>query len=88
MAPSTLPITGEHAFLRQVYQVLRYPRARLQYELAQQPRLLRYLPGATFDLLTTALNSHRYALEISRENPDLLLYVSLRLLACSLGPAA
>ncbi|KAL8851596.1 MAG: hypothetical protein Q9221_003528 [Calogaya cf. arnoldii] len=51
---------------------LAYNRARLQYELAQQPRLLPYVPGGTLDLLRTALNSHRYALEISQENADLL----------------
>ncbi|KAL8999499.1 MAG: hypothetical protein Q9169_001704 [Polycauliona sp. 2 TL-2023] len=51
---------------------LAYNRARLQYELAQQPRLTPYVPGGTFDLLKTALRSHRYALSINQDNADLL----------------
>ncbi|KAL8717688.1 MAG: hypothetical protein Q9225_005096 [Loekoesia sp. 1 TL-2023] len=47
-------------------------RARLQYELAQQPRLLQHLPGDLIDLLKTALDSHKYALELNQENADLL----------------
>ena len=49
-------------------------RARLQYEVAQQPRLLAHLPTPLIDLLQTALDSHRLALKIDQDNPDLLLY--------------
>jgi hypothetical protein len=52
-------------------------RARLQYELAQQPRLLAFMPFSLMDLLQLALESHRYALDIKQNNPDLLLYASL-----------
>jgi len=52
-------------------------RARLQYELAQQPRLLAFMPFSLMDLLQLALESHRYALDIKQDNPDLLLYASL-----------
>lgn len=48
-------------------------RARLQYGIAQQPRLQQNLPGSLVDLLRTALNSHRYALELNQANADLLL---------------
>lgn len=49
-------------------------RARLQYEVAQQPRLLAHLPTPLFDLLQIALESHKIALKIDQDNPDLLLY--------------
>lgn len=52
-------------------------RARLQYELTQQPRLLAFMPFSLMDLLQLALESHRYALVIKQDNPDLLLYASL-----------
>ncbi|KAL8842640.1 MAG: hypothetical protein Q9170_000415 [Blastenia crenularia] len=51
---------------------LAYNKARLQYGLAQQPRLLQHLPAASVDLLQTALDSHRYALELNQANADLL----------------
>lgn len=51
-------------------------RARLQYELAQQPRLLAFMPSSSMGLLQLALESHRYALDIKQDNPDLLLYAS------------
>ena len=49
-------------------------RARLQYEVAQQPRLLAHLPTPLFDLLQIALDSHKTALKIDQDSPDLLLY--------------
>lgn len=60
-------------FMFAVQQMLTNKRARLQYDLAQQPRLLQYLPGTMLDLLKTALDSHRRALDINQENTDLLL---------------
>ncbi len=51
-------------------------RARIQYEVAQQPRLLEHLPTPVLDLLQVALGSHRYALRIENDNADLLLYVA------------
>lgn len=57
--------------------VLKHPRARLQYDLAEQPRLLAHLPYSLIDLLQLALESHRIALDINQDNADLLLYVSL-----------
>ena len=56
---------------------LNLTRARLQYEVAQQPRLLAHLPTPLFNLLQIALDSHRFALKIDQDNPDLLLYASL-----------
>jgi len=53
-----------------------HPRARLQYEISQQPRLLASLLLSLMDLLQLALESHRYALDIKQDNPDLLLYAS------------
>ena len=53
---------------------LKIARARLQYEVAQQPRLLEYLPTPLIELLHTTLDSHRLALTIDQENADLLLY--------------
>lgn len=49
-------------------------RARLQYEVAQQPRLLEQLPTPLVELLQKTLDSHRLALTIDQDNADLLLY--------------
>ncbi|KAL8692286.1 MAG: hypothetical protein Q9218_002655 [Villophora microphyllina] len=51
-------------------------RARLQYELSQQPRLLPYLQRDEPSLLKSAVASHRDALKISQDSPDLLLYAN------------
>lgn len=51
---------------------LAYNKARLQYEVAQQPRLLQHLPTPLIDLLQTTLDSHRLALTIDQDNADLL----------------
>ena len=59
-----------------IHGSLNLTRARLQYEIAQQPRLLAHLPTPLFDLLQIALDSHRFALKIDQDNPDLLLYAS------------
>ena len=51
-------------------------RARLKYDLSQQPRFLKQLyPTTLVDLLRAALDAHRVALAIDQDNPDLLLYV-------------
>ncbi|KAL9587487.1 MAG: hypothetical protein Q9212_000189 [Teloschistes hypoglaucus] len=54
---------------------LAYNKARLQYELSQQPRLLPHLQRNEMSLLNSAVASHRDALSIRRDSPDLLLYV-------------
>lgn len=54
-----------------------HARARLQFDVAQQPRLLAHLPFSSVDLLQLALESHRYALDIRQDNPDLLLYAQV-----------
>jgi hypothetical protein len=51
------------------------PRARVQYELTQHPKLLGQLPGDLVDLLTTALESSRYALALKQDNADIFLWV-------------
>ncbi|KAL9589600.1 MAG: hypothetical protein Q9203_001607 [Teloschistes exilis] len=51
---------------------LAYNKARLQYELSQQPRLLPHLQRNEMSLLNSAVASHRNALSISRDSPDLL----------------
>ena len=58
----------------QNYPLTEVFRARLQYDLAQQPRLLDHLPFTLVELLQLALESHRYALDINQDNADLLLY--------------
>ena len=49
-------------------------RARLQYDVAQQPRFLDQLPTPLVELLQKTLHSHRLALTIDQDNADLLLY--------------
>lgn len=51
---------------------LAYNKARLQYELAQQPRLLAHLPDSSPSPLQLALESHKVALDIDPDNADLL----------------
>lgn len=51
---------------------LSYNKARLQYEVAQQPRLLEHLSTPLIELLQTTLDSHRLALTIDQDNADLL----------------
>lgn len=50
----------------------------MQYELTQHPRLLEKLPGTLLELLKTALESSRYALNLNQDNADVLLYVFSR----------
>ncbi|MCJ1478459.1 hypothetical protein MMC13_007139 [Lambiella insularis] len=51
---------------------LAYNKARLQYELSQQPRLLAELPISLIELLQLALESHRAALHLKQDDADTL----------------
>ena len=51
-------------------------RARIQYDLSQQPRLLHYLPTNVLSLLQASLESHRYALNLKGDDTNTLLYGS------------
>ncbi|MCJ1462187.1 hypothetical protein MMC07_000787 [Pseudocyphellaria aurata] len=51
---------------------LAYNKARLQYEIAQQPRLLVHLPDSSISPLQLALNAHKAARSIDQDNADLL----------------
>lgn len=55
----------------------------MQYELTQYPRLAAQLPGTLLDLLKTALESSRVALNLRQDNADVLLYVYFLLLGCA-----
>jgi hypothetical protein len=55
----------------------------VQYELTQYPRLAAQLPGTLLDLLKTALESSRVALNLRQDNADVLLYVYFLLLGCA-----
>lgn len=48
-------------------------RARLQYELTQYPKLAEQLPGTLIELLQTALESSRMALQLRQDSTDVLL---------------
>ena len=60
--------------LRPRVKCLTGSRARLQYDLSQQPRLLKELSTPAAALLQSALDSHRYALNLRRDDADILLY--------------
>ncbi|MCJ1437360.1 hypothetical protein MMC27_006747 [Xylographa pallens] len=51
---------------------LSYNKARLQYDISQQPRLLAQLPVSTIGLLELALESHRSALKLKQDDADVL----------------
>ncbi|MCJ1400420.1 hypothetical protein MMC11_003625 [Xylographa trunciseda] len=51
---------------------LSYNKARLQYDISQQPRLLAQLPVTLNDLLELALESHRSALNLKQDDADVL----------------
>lgn len=51
---------------------LLYHRARLEFELSQQPTLVAKLPIPLLDFLQQALTSHRYALQLNSESADVL----------------
>ena len=47
-------------------------RGRLQYDVAQQPRLYKQLRQPVIELLKIARDSHLYALQLDGENADML----------------
>ena len=49
------------------------PRARLQYDVTQQPRLYKQLPTPVTELLKIAAESHIYALGLDQNDADMLL---------------
>ncbi|THZ06801.1 hypothetical protein D6C93_01322, partial [Aureobasidium pullulans] len=51
---------------------LAYNKARLEFELSQQPTLVAKLAVPSLDFLQQALNSHRYALQLNGESADVL----------------
>lgn len=55
---------------------LAYNKARLELEITQQPALVEHVGLPLIDLLRQTLDSHRYALRLNEENPDLLFNTS------------
>ncbi|WPG98635.1 Hypothetical protein R9X50_00142800 [Acrodontium crateriforme] len=55
---------------------LAYNKARLQFELTQQPALVAHIGLPLTDLLQQTLMSHRYALKLNDDNPDVLFNTS------------
>ncbi|KAI4716432.1 hypothetical protein E4T48_07360 [Aureobasidium sp. EXF-10727] len=51
---------------------LAYNKARLEFELSQQPTLVAKLTIPLLDFLQQALTSHRYALQLNAESADVL----------------
>ncbi|KAH8815970.1 hypothetical protein F5884DRAFT_774465 [Xylogone sp. PMI_703] len=51
---------------------LAYNKARVQYELTQHPKLAEQLPSSLIELLHTALESSRFALQLRQDSPDVL----------------
>ncbi|GAB1735064.1 hypothetical protein NU219Hw_g132t1 [Hortaea werneckii] len=55
---------------------LAYNKARLELEITQQPSLVAHIGLPLEDLLQQTLESHRYALRLNEENPDVLFNTS------------
>lgn len=55
---------------------LAYNKARLQFEITQQPILVEHIGLPQIDLLKQTLDSHRYALQLNEENQDALFNTS------------
>ena len=55
---------------------LAYNKARLELEITQQPALVEHVGLPLVDLLQQTLESHRYALKLNEENPDVLFNTS------------
>lgn len=53
-------------------QPLIIPRARVQYEITQHPKLAAQLPAPQAEILQIALQSHRDALKLEQDNADAL----------------
>ena len=70
---STLHELKETYHLAVYMYLLTQSRARVQYQITQQPRLLAQNPAPLVDLLQVALDSHRYALQSRPDDADALL---------------
>lgn len=55
-----------------MYTTLMYTRARLEFEVSEQPALVAKLPISRLDFLQQSLQSHKYALRLNEENTDIL----------------
>ncbi|KXL41456.1 hypothetical protein M433DRAFT_45261, partial [Acidomyces richmondensis BFW] len=55
---------------------LAYNKARLELEITQRPALVAHIGRPIVELLEQALGSHRYALQLNEENPDVLFNTS------------
>jgi hypothetical protein len=55
---------------------LAYNKARLELEITQQPALVAHIGLPLLDLLKQTLDSHRYALRLNEQNPDVLFNTS------------
>ncbi|KAL1956349.1 hypothetical protein VTO42DRAFT_7432 [Malbranchea cinnamomea] len=51
---------------------LAYNKARVQYEITQHPKLASQLPAPMIEILHIALRSHRDALDLQQDSPDIL----------------
>ncbi|CAK4030595.1 hypothetical protein DOTSEDRAFT_163364 [Lecanosticta acicola] len=51
---------------------LAYNKARLQLEISQQANLVEHIGVPLVEWLQTTLESHRYALQLNQDNPDVL----------------
>ncbi|KAF2225012.1 hypothetical protein BDZ85DRAFT_259495 [Elsinoe ampelina] len=60
---------------------LAYNKARLEFEVSQQPNLVAKLPIPLHEFLEQAFKSHRYALSLNEENTDILFNTSQILVA-------
>ncbi|KAK5676568.1 hypothetical protein LTS10_010869 [Elasticomyces elasticus] len=55
---------------------LAYNKARLELEITQRPALVSHIGIPLVDLLKQTLQSHRYALRLNEQNPDVLFNTS------------
>ncbi|KAK5126720.1 hypothetical protein LTR85_009654 [Meristemomyces frigidus] len=55
---------------------LAYNKARLELEITQQPPIVSHIQLPLIELLKQTLDSHRYALRLNEENPDVLFNTS------------
>jgi hypothetical protein len=75
------PGSFDLAYNKSIYSIskLIFPdsiRARLQYDVSQQPKLLQHCPTPVLELLSRSLELHRYALNLKQDDSDALLYVT------------
>ncbi|KAK4552220.1 hypothetical protein LTR86_010574 [Recurvomyces mirabilis] len=55
---------------------LAYNKARLELEITQRPAIVSHIGQPLVDLLKQTLDSHRYALKLNEQNPDVLFNTS------------